>query len=242
MQNTSATYQEIVSGSHWFETALRIYTDSSNYQILYEDNIISAKISRPGMSDSKPSVGGALASTLDLEIVTPSFTIPRMAKIITYFKAVNSEEASGWFPSGTWWIDTRSVAAGDFSTTTITAFDAMMFGEQEYPDTVHSWPYLDKNVVAEIASTIGVTVDSRTNDFLSSAYMIELPADYTMREVLEHIAAMYCGNFVITAENKLLFVPLYGLEPEDSITGRYLKDEGSTDALQFGEEDWYILV
>ena len=84
-----------------------------------------------------------------------------------------------------------------------------------------------------------MTVDSRTYGFLTAGYEIALPVGYTMRETLAHIAGAYGGNFIITSENKLLFVPLYGLDPD--VTGSYLADENGN-ALVLGSEEWYILV
>lgn len=254
MQTTDETYQSIISGDHWFETAVRIYTDDNTYTALREKDILSCKITRPGMPEDKPSIGGALSATLDLKIVTPDFAIPRMGKIITEFRARNSSENSSWYFSGTFFIDTRkevpavaAVEAGGVSTTTITAYDAMMKAEQDFSTTGRDWPATDIDVVGDIATAIGVSVDTRTRGFLTTGYKINLPTDYTMREVLEHIAGMYGGNFVITPENMLLFVPLYGLDPELDVSNRlYLVceagDDNSGKALQFGSEGWYCLL
>lgn len=239
MQTTSALYKSIVSGDHWFETKVSISGNEVS-----ESNIVSLDRSKPGMNQKYPAIGGAVSSTLRLRIIYPSFSIPQRAEIKVYCRAKNTTQTSEWIPSGTYYIDTRShnKTHNGIDTLEITAFDAMIKTEQDYPNTNHNWPYLDKLVVAEIASTIGVAVDSRTNDFLTAGWMIDLPMSYVMREVLEHIAGMNGGNFVVTAENKLLFVPLYGLDPEENLTGQYLTPEGSTDALMFGNEGWYILV
>lgn len=240
MQTTSALYKSIVATEpHWFETKISVGGNE-----IGENKIFSLDRDRPGMSQNYPTVGGALSSTLRLTILNPTFSIAKMAEIKVYYRATNGTQTSEWLSAGTYYIDTRAhnQTYNNIDTLDITAFDAMMKAEQDYPDTDHDWPYRDRLVVAEIASQIGVTVDSRTNSFLTANYMINLPIEYVMREVLEHIAAMYGGNFVITAENKLLFVPLYGLDPEENLSGRYLKVEGSTDALMFGSEGWYILV
>lgn len=286
MQTTSALYKEIIATEpHWFETYITVNGNTVN-----EDEIFALDRSRPGMSQNYPSIGGALSSTLTLTILNPSFSIPKMAEIKVYYRAVcgktsgsdpylvngvvsggdmsmsgdtlvlpnatlsngivtfgsssTTTKVSEWIKAGTYYIDTRlhNQSYNGIGTLDITAFDAMMKAEKDYPDTTHDWPYTDISVVAEIASTIGVTVDSRTYQFLTAGYQIEAPTGYVMREVLERIAAMYGGNFVITAENKLLFVPLYGLDPEENLTGSYLAVEGSTDALTFGGEGWYILV
>ena len=240
MQTTSDLYKQIVAtDGHWFETKISLAGHE-----LAESQIIALEREDQAMTLKKPSVGGALASSLALTIVTPSFTIPHMAEIDVFIRARTDSLTSEWLPAGVYFIDTRThdqTPAG-VGLLRITAYDAMLKGEQDYPDTTHNWPYPDKSVVAEIAATLGVSVDSRTNGFLTVGYMIDLPIGYTVRETLEHIAAAYGGNFSITAENKLLFVPLYGLDPEDEIVGNYLAAEGGTDALTFGDEGWYILV
>ena len=239
MQTTSALYKTIVAGDHYFESKITI-----NGNELAEGQIHSLSKERLGMNGNIPAVGGAVCSTLFLTIINPNFTIPARAEIKVYTRARNATQTSEWLQAGTYYIDTRAknTTYGAVDTLTITAFDAMIKTEADYPDTNHNWPYLDRNVVAEIASTIGVSVDSRTNGNLTAGYMVELPTGYVMREVLEHIAAANCGNFVITAENKLLFVPLIGLDPEENLVGRYLKSETTTEALTFGGEGWYILV
>lgn len=239
MQTTSALYKSIIAGEHYFETKITL-----NGNELTEDKILSLDRDRPGMNGNIPTVGGAICSTKQMTIINPSFSIPPKAEIKVYIRARNATQTSEWLKAGTYYIDTRAKSESDseIETLTITAFDSMIKTESEYPDTNHNWPYLDKLVVAEIAQFIGVTVDIRTNENLTASYMEELPIGYVMREVLEHIAAANCGNFVITAENKLLFVPLLGLDPELNLVGNYLTPEGSTDALQFGNEGWYILV
>lgn len=240
MQTTSALYKQIVAtDGHWFETKISLAGNE-----LPERQIISLEREGQAMTQAKPSVGGALAGSLALTIVAPSFTIPRMAEIDVYIRARTDSLTSEWLPAGVYFIDTRAhdQTAYGVGLLRITAYDAMLKGEQDYPNTTHSWPYQDRLVVAEIAAALGVSVDSRTNGFLTAGFLIDLPIGYTVRETLEHIAAAYGGNFIITAENKLLFVPLYGLDPEENIVGSYLAVEGGTDALTFGNEGWYILV
>lgn len=162
--------------------------------------------------------------------------------VVVFSESSTTRLESEWIAAGTYYVDTRANNQSGIDTLDITAFDAMMFAEADYPNTTHVWPCRDTNVVNEIAAQIGVEVDSRTYTFMQSGYMIDLPINYVMREVLEHIAAMYCGNFIITAENKLLLVPLMGLDPESNVTGNYLADEDKTTALTFGNEGWYILV
>jgi len=239
MQTTSALYKSIVAEDHYFETKVSI-----NSNELTQDKILSLSRDMSGMNKNYPTVGGAICSTLQMTVINPSFTIPARAEIKVYTRTRNSSQTSEWLAAGTYYIDTRakSTAYNSTDTLAVTAFDAMIKTEADYPDTNHNWPYLDRLIVAEIASAIGVSVDSRTNGNLTAGYMVDMPVGYVMREVLEHIAAANCGNFVITAENKLLFVPLIGLDPEQNLVGQYLKSETTTEALTFGNEGWYILV
>ena len=159
---------------------------------------------------------------------------------LCFAATVEVETESEWLPKGVYFVDTRKYSTyGSESVVTIHGYDAMLKFEQEYPSTNHAWPYLDADVVAEMAQTVGVTVDQRTYDVMTSQYMVNLPTGYTMRETLEHIAASYCGNFCISPEGKLLLVPLIGFEPD--ITGNYLADEDGN-AIVFGSEGWCILV
>lgn len=237
VQETSALYKEIVSGgNHWFET--RVVLDGNT---LSESQIMSVSRDGTGLGKALPSVGGALSSILNLTILEPSFDIPNMAEIDVYVRACNATQQSEWIPQGIYYIDTRAHndTVNSIGTMQITACDAMLKFAQDYPSTNHAWPYADMAVINEMAAACGVTVDSRVTEYITAGYMINLPTGYTMREVLENIAAMYGGNFVITDVGELMFVPLYGLSPD--INGNYLADE-SGNALVFGSEGWCILV
>lgn len=234
MQNTTQAWKEIVAtDGHYYETRVTIEGN-----VINEADIRSITRTRPGMPGQNPTIGGALAAEQTSTIHEPAFALPKQAQIVVETRARVNNRTSGWIPQGTYYVDTRSTDEGDISLLTLTAYDAMAKADADYPDTAHEWPYASKSVVAEIAAAIGVTVDSRTNDYLSANYKIDLPASYTMRETLGYIAAMYCGNFVITDGNKLRFIPLYNTGDFDFT---YIADE-SGNALVFGNEGWCILV
>ena len=236
MQTTNAQYKRIIAGEHTFETKVTI-----NGNELGGDKIISLDRTRKAFANDLPSIGGALASSIVLKVRKPSFSIPKMAAVTVSVRVKNDSETSAWLAAGTYYIDTReeSEAQGNAAIMTITAYDAMLKAEADYPNTEHDWPYKDSLVVAEIAAAIGVTVDSRVSGFITAGNMINLPSDYSMRETLEHIAGMYAGNFIITNDNKLMFIPLWGLDYTES--GYYLADENGN-ALTFGNEGWFIFV
>ena len=79
-----------------------------------------------------------------------------------------------------------------------------------------------------LAALMGITVDSRSQ--ISNTYTIDYPANnYTIRDVLGYIATANAGNWIITAANKLLLVPLNGSMPPETY---YLITEDG-DAITF---------
>lgn len=141
---------------------------------------------------------------------------------------------SDWIPQGVFYIDTRERT--DFEVTTsvlsIHGYDAMLMAEALYPeDDPAGYPKTDVDVVDFIAETMGLEVDDRTYDIMTEAYEINLPATYTMREVLGNIASMYAGNFCISFEGRLRLVGLTDIGIETS----FLTDQQG-EAIVFGED------
>ncbi len=219
MQNTSGLYNTIISSRHWYETKLVVNDVSYG-----EDVLISVKTSHRVFSDNQPVVGGCLAAELNVEMLVPNETIPRMAKVRLYVRAKNATQTSEWIPQGVFFIDTRKVTHNDsgLNVLVLHCYDAMLKAEADYPSTTHSWPYSDIDVVKEIAKTIGLQssitattgIDSRTITLMDKAYQIGLPAGYSMREVLGNIAAMYAGNWVMNYDGQLRLITLAELPPE----------------------------
>jgi hypothetical protein len=104
----------------------------------------------------------------------------------------------------------------------------MLKTEQDYEDTALNWPAKDMDVVAEIATAIGVQVDPRTTELLKG-YWVQYPAGYSYREILGYIAAAYAGSFVMSDLGMLRLVRLNGIPRET----RYLITETGT-VITFG--------
>ena len=79
------------------------------------------------------------------------------------------------------------------------------------------FPATDLNVVYDIANKIGVSVDPRTIPYINKAYTIQYPSQYTMREVLGYIGAMYAGNWIVNDLGLLQLIPLYDLPAETNL-------------------------
>ena len=227
MQNTSATYKEIVAGTHWFETKLvigdefylidehadyitfggtRIYYDSDSGG--YGGNMLKEiKTTQHLFTDDKPMVGCCVAAEIDVTMVKPTATIKRMSSIKPFIRAVNDTKESEWLPKGVFYIDTRSDGE---STDEIVfhGYDAMLKAENDFPvdGDIGEWPKTDIDVVSLIAGHMGVEVDARTSEIMQRGYPVQYPGGYAMREILGYIAAMYAGNFIMSDDGKLRLV------------------------------------
>lgn len=183
-----------------------------------QDKIVSAS-THSALMDRAATIGNCVAKELNLVLRNPG-NIPRMAEIRMEFRLNNGTQASEWLPKGTFFIDTRD--QDTYGVLTIDAFDPMLKADQSFTTSGEqgTWPRTDITVVNQIASRIGVTVDSRTTAILTSAYQVQYPGfgegAYSMREVLGFIGSMYAGNWIITDENKLRLIQLGDIPVESS--------------------------
>lgn len=172
----------------------------------------------------KFGIGNANCKTLSLSVVAES--IPRGAIITRFTRLVNGETSSDWVEKG-WFITNRRVQ--DEDVWELEAYDYMRKAEVEWiPDDAAKFPMSMKSAAETIAAEMGVKLDPRT--VINDEYTVDYPADgYTLRNVLCYIAVANGGNWVMTDENALLLVPLFGM-PEAT---HYLVDEDG-DAITFG--------
>lgn len=76
MQQTSALYRQILAmDNHWFETKVRI-----NGTDFGESSLMSVSTSS-SMFSGDPEIGKAISAEIDLSMIAPSVSIPRMAKV-----------------------------------------------------------------------------------------------------------------------------------------------------------------
>ena len=234
MQTTTPLYNQIIAGQHSFQT--RVDINNVSY---YGNTLISVEANYTVFSSNQPSVGGCIASELEVTMIAPSVNIPRMAKVRPYVRVTNGTQTSEWIPQGVFFIDTRETTHDDNGLDILSfhCFDSMLKTEDDYPSTSTSFPKSDINVVKEIAKTIGLQssssattgIDSRTLTLMNKAYQIGLPVGYSMREVLSYIAAMYAGNWIMNYDGQLRLVTLTEL-PDETY---YLIDENN-EAITFG--------
>ena len=221
MQTVSALYQQIMSGEHYAERKINIA--GTDYG---EDTIVSLTTTGGLFADGTLSVGSAVSREINLSLWNVSTTIPKMAKLIPYYRLSNGTQTSEWIQKGVYYIDTRSIDSGLL---TIHGYDDMLKAEQIWtPDQSLEFPMPMTQVVDIIANIMGVEIDART--VLNSSYTVDYPAnDYTLRDVLRFIAAAHGGNWIMSDVGELWLVGLNDLPTETN----YLCDEDG-DWITFG--------
>ena len=248
MHETSSLYKQLFSGNHRVETrvaigdigslitergdyiyfgsgenATRILVSRSGADAGYGENLLmSVTTTRQVFAEDKPQVGCCVSGELKLTMIKPSGEIPRMAQIVPYIRLTDGKQYSEWIQKGVFYVDTRSVNNDNsgLEILTLHAYDAMLKAEQDYIGQNLSWPSTDKAVVQDIARLMDVQVEYDTLAKLDKSYAVQLPVNYTCREVLGYISAMYCGNFIMNDNGELQLIQLFGLPRET----RYLID------------------
>lgn len=252
MLQTSDLYKEILSGIYWTETRVSIgdtgsLLDNSGNKILFggvgilvdagggdggypEEQMFSIETNGSVFSSSTPTVGGCVSSQLSLKMFKPLGEIVKRARIVPYIRITDGERYSEWLKKGVYYIDTRKEFKTEQGTILqLNCYDAMMKAEQDYINSTLQWPAKDIDVVREISRIIGVGVDSRTVELMTMGYPVQYPGEYSMRETLGYIAAMYAGCFVISDDEDLQLITLYSLPVET----QYLVT-GQGEAITFG--------
>ena len=246
MQSVSETYQQILSGgSYWYECALAIGEEgrlvTRQHEVItfggtailtsrgggdggYQENVlVSIQTVRNVFSGSTPSVGGCVAGEITVEMLSPAGEIPRMAMLVPYVRICNAETRSEWIQKGVYFVDTRETRDdGGNQVLTLHGYDAMLKTEANFPiGDVSAWPATDAEVITATANRIGVGVDPRTWEIVTRGYDVPILTEYSMREALSYIAAMYAGNWIINDLGLLQLIALNGLPAETN----YLIDQ-----------------
>ena len=191
------------------QTAILVESGSPDDGIR-ENALISVNTRNQLFDGNFPSIGNAVAAQIDLEILDIGFNIPRMAEIRPYIRVTDGVDTSEWIPQGVFYTDTRYITknADNLPVWTITGYDAMLKADQAYP-------YDDQTkastVIKTIAGLMGLTeekIDSHVWEVIpiDGGDVIQCSGEYTAREHLQFIAALYGGNWTITNEGKLNLV------------------------------------
>ena len=239
MQKTSSLYKQLLADpGHWKEYALVIgesgvLVNEHSETITFggtailvassgadsgfrETAIISMSTQKSIFTGSTPTVGNCIAGQITAEMMKPKGDIPRRARLAPYVRLTNGKEYSEWLPKGVFFIDHREYSGDENERMTVYGYDHIILTENEFPSSTHTWPRKDIDVVRDIANEIGTSLDSRTIKIINKGYLINYPVGYSMREVLENIAAMYAGSFIMSDMGELLLVTMFGIPKETS--------------------------
>lgn len=209
MQATSDLHKSIFSN---FESCQMQYKAVIN-GVEYAQDVIE-NISTPVelYPASGSAVGRCVSRELDMTFwMSEGVSVPRAAEVRMFVRLARVDgagavvEAAEWLPKGIFFIDTRT--PDTFSEQlTVHGYDALYKANKPYRQDgdAGEWPRLMADVVTEIATRLGVTVDART--VINPSYMMDYPNDLTMWEVLGYIAAAHCGNFVMTDAGELRLI------------------------------------
>lgn len=211
MLRTSELYQTILRDSrHRKECRVRIAGEDYG-----EDRIVS--LYTTGGAFSSPDIGTCAARQIDLVLRSPG-SIPKQAEMRVYVRLVLEEQASEWLPKGVYYISTRRLDKRT-GVLTIHGYDAMLKASDPWLTADYAaanWPMPQRQAAEDIAHRMGVELDART--VLTTAFPVPYPTDdlgeVTMTDVLEWIAVINAGNWVMTDEGRLLLLRYGDICPE----------------------------
>lgn len=190
---------------------VRLMISSAGAENGYGEDVLTSLTITNAMFSGTPELGKAVSAEIDVELLIPRATIPRMAAIRAYNRIFNSTLKSGWIPQGTFYIDTREIKKNVYGNNVIQlhGFDCMLMTEQAYVWNL-SAPARDIDVVRDICAQLEFDVDPRTVEIMNKRYTVtsEQVGQYTMREMLSYLAGSYAGSFIITPQNQLRLVQL----------------------------------
>lgn len=209
MQTVSSTYTTILSGKHRAEWKVAI--NGVDYG---EGVLLEIEINRSVFASS-PVLGSCISAEIDLSLIKPTVDIPRMALIEPYVRITNGTLTSEWLPKGKFYIDTREFTKNDaVDVMKLHGFDAMLMAEQLCP--IENFPMTDIQAVNAVSTFLGFTLDSDITSQVNHGYTVPIPAEYSCREVLGYIAAMYAGCFVMDDFGHLKLITINSMPAETS--------------------------
>ena len=210
MQTVSSTYTTILGTVHKAEWKVAINS------VDYGESVLQDLEINRSVFDNTPVLGSCISAEIDVSLIKPSVDIPRMATIEPYVRITNGLQTSEWLPKGKFFIDTREFTKNDgVEVMTLHGFDSMLKAEQLVP--INSYPQTDIQAVQEIATFLGMELDSEVENIMTNGYTVPAPAEYSCREVLGYIAAMYAGCFIMDDFGRLRLVQLNGMPPETNL-------------------------
>lgn len=201
------------------QTAILVDSGSPQDGGLRENALISVNTSNQLFSGNTPSIGNAVAGQIELKIFDRGFSIPQLAEIRPYVRATDGSQYSEWIPQGVYFLDTRYTTKNDGITViSITGYDAMLKADQPFP---YDNKRKASTVVKNVASLMGLAnqIDANVWTIIpqNGGDQIQCSGEYTCREHLQYIGALYGGNWTITNVGKLNLVRINDIPYETNL-------------------------
>ena len=206
MRNRSQTWQSIVARNQ-FSMQAKLLIDGVEY------TEISAPIIERSTGATPLEIGNVISSTLRVDVLA-SGQFEAGAEVVVMARIYDSQATSEWKKFGVYNIDKQPYdqISGLVS---ITAYDALKRTEQIYceeQDPAGTWRKSFKAVIEEVAERIGVGIDPRVRipEPIGLAYMVSDPYEKgrSIKDVLSGMAVCMGGNWVMSEEGLLRFIPL----------------------------------
>lgn len=213
MLQTSELYQSILRDPR-HRKEIRVRISGEDYG---EDRLVS--LSTSGGAFSSPDIGTCASRQIDLVLRQPG-GIPRQAEMRVFVRLILGSQSSEWLPKGVFFISTRRLDKRT-GKLTIHGYDAMLKASDVWltPDyAAANWPMPQRQAAEDIAYRMGVELDPRT--VLTTSFPVPYPTDdlgeVTMTDVLEWMAVVNAGNWVMSDEGRLLLLRYGDIPPETS--------------------------
>lgn len=201
-----------------------------------ENALMSVGTSNQLFSRNTPSIGNAVSAQINVVLLDLGFRIPRMAEVRPFVRVTNGTDTSEWIQQGVFYVDTKYVSTNDngLDVWKITGYDAMLKADQPYPYDAQTKA---STVVKNIAGLMGLTEDNIDPHVweiipINGGDVIQCSGEYTAREHLQYIAALYGGNWTMTNDGRLNLVRINDYPYETNL----LADEAGY-TLNFASED-----
>lgn len=219
MQTVSALFNTLLANVHTLEWKVDVTGTATVFGM---GDINNLQIYGGFFPGTGLSIGGTVARAMRLRVYDPTgvkvATVPTMGELKVYCRVKDiNNSVSEWLAQGVFYVDTRksgtAKTGGGTPYTEYYCYDAMLKAEQPYDfsGVPTSDILYDYKVAADIATKMGLTIDSRTT--FDWQYFPKRTDQYTCREILSAIATMNAGNWVITAEGKLRLIQLSSSNP-----------------------------
>lgn len=210
MINVSALYDTIIlDGGHYEWRIANDETIDANTTIV-KDALIEGKVNP--VLFKQASIGNVISRELDFSFYKTA-ALDSTKPLRLQFRAVDDTQQSDWYDKGLFWIDTYDTS-NYTDRAVIKAFDPLLKANVTYLETGVWTAKTDWAIVQEIATDIGVSIESGTQTMFSTTVTItEAPSigvnGTTDIQMLSYIAIMRKGNWIINDNNELQLIPLF---------------------------------